>query len=62
MWDEEDERARAAWDAQREQELIDSRADLKGLAVGLAFMCVFVFLVFKIMQWYVSTMPPLRLH
>lgn len=35
---------------------------LKGLAIGIALISLFAYLVFRIMQWYLSTMPPLRFH
>lgn len=48
--------------AEYERERIEQASAVKGPLVGIAIMCGFAYFVYRVMQWYVSTMPPLRFH
>lgn len=61
MYEYDDEMRRLS-DAQYEQERAERGHVVRGLITWCAVMLIFSFVVFKIMQWYLSTMPPIRFH
>ena len=62
MFDDEDRRYMEAWDDEFYTQREDDWSILKGFGIAAALTGCFAYAVYRIMSWYMSTMPPVRFH